>query len=904
MTETARLVLAVDSTDIDRGERSLKKLDSAAAKTERETKNLTRATDQMSGAYRGLRTVLATVGAGLLVRELVQASDTYTELRSQIKLVTDSQEELNAVFAESYELANDTRGSLEGTVQLYTKLARSTEELGLANDELFTITKAVNQSFVVSGASAQEAEGAIRQLAQGMASGTLRGDELNSVMENSPRLAKAIAEGLGVTIGELRQLGADGKITAESITTALLSTAGSIDREFQDMERTVGQSLQQLQNDLLVTFGQTDTSEFSEAIDGVRSIVTDPGFQQGVVSLGTSIAELTGLLAGTAVDNAETLASVLEGLAVLAGGRATAAVATYAAAKGKSALASIADAKAEATATAAIARRPEAELIASRPIQQRALADAKATAGTNAHAFAMDNLTKATARATSAQVAHASASNAAAAASSRASVAARAASGAMGLLGGPVGVVTTAVLALGYFATSAGEAEEKAVDLDAEIDKLAGSFERLTSAQAQKKLMDLEQPFEDLQDEAIRLYNSIQSYQLLLERNPEDRSADNWKKRLIELRAELDTVQQKAEDYRATFSRLFEIAEGGGSGAGDKPEDKPSGGGSNSGNTDAIQKRIDALNLEAQTLGMTATQADLYKLAVDGATQSQIRAAEQAYATIDAYEAEREAIERNLESRRAAAEIVAEMEAERQKKIDGGEQLLEQYATEEELLNLHHQNRLEILEAARAADYDNKAKWDAAIMDEEENHEKNLTAMKRAEWESRVSITSGYLGMLSGLMSSENRKMFEIGKAAAIAQATVDTIAGSVRVFKDLPIWAAIPASAALLLTGFARVSAIQSTTFGGGGGGSLGGSPGISGGVQTVPAAPAPVQLDGAGGGNGNGINIYFQGDVNGLDEDSLTQALVGKLGEQINDLDYVLINKTSRQGRELSGD
>jgi hypothetical protein len=83
-----------------------------------------------------------------------------------------------------------------------------------------------------------------------------------------------------------------------------------------------------------------------------------------------------------------------------------------------------------------------------------------------------------------------------------------------------------------------------------------------------------------------------------------------------------------------------------------------------------------------------------------------------------------------------------------------------------------------------------------------------------------------------------------------------------------------------------------------------LGGSPGISGGVQTVPAAPAPVQLDGAGGGNGNGINIYFQGDVNGLDEDSLTQALVGKLGEQINDLDYVLINKTSRQGRELSGD
>ncbi|WP_272962244.1 tape measure protein [Alcanivorax jadensis] len=741
MTETARLVLAVDSTDIDRGERSLKRLDSAAGKTERETKNLTRATDQMSGAYRGLRTVLATVGAGLLVRELVQASDTYTELRSQIKLVTDSQEELNAVFSESYDLANETRGSLETTINLYARMARATEELDLANKDLFTITKAVNQSFVVSGASAQESSAAILQLSQGMASGTLRGEELNSVMENSPRLARAIAEGLGVTIGELRQLGADGKITAEAITTALLSTADSIDREFQQMPRTVGQSLQQLRNDLLVTFGQTDTSEFVSAIDDLRSIVTDPGFQDSMVTLGTAIADVAGALASATKETVgftkwlgEELASKIDGIA-------------------------------------------EGDLVRlnDRLEEQRELVE---------------------------------------------------------------------IIRKGkddfFFNPSLLEQEEKLL------------------AEYTKQYQDAVKAQEQAAQQALK--NRI--------------------------------ALQKKERSEGFADEILSEMGGGPSLGGD------------SGGSDAIQKRIDALNLEAQTLGMTATQADLYKLAVDGATQSQIRAAEQAYATIDAHEAEKEAIERNLESRRAAAEIVAEMEAERQKKIDGGEQLLEQYATEEELLNLHHQNRLEILEAARAADYDNKAKWDAAIMDEEENHEKNLTAMKRAEWESRVSITSGYLGMLSGLMSSENRKMFEIGKAAAIAQATVDTIAGSVRVFKDLPIWAAIPASAALLLTGFARVSAIQSTTFGGGGGGSLGGSPGISGGVQTVPAAPAPVQLDGAGGGNGNGINIYFQGDVNGLDEDSLTQALVGKLGEQINDLDYVLINKTSRQGRELSGD
>jgi len=978
MTETARLVLAVDSTQVDGGQRHLDRLGRQAELTEGK---VTRATDQMTGGLKLLGAALATVATSQFFRSILQGTASFEQGMKNVGAVSGATaEELDQLaesalraaastrfnpaqttealyaLASSGQSATEQMASLENVLNLaeagQAELGRATElmtstlnQFRLDASESGRVADVFTASIGASALNVDRLQVAMRNagptaaaldqsleattatlglLTTAFGNGERAGTGLRAIFNELPEKASDLGVSVRDAAGNFRplvdiiaDLEAQGVTASKAVSVfgaeagpalaALLSNGSAALRTMESRLASTGQAAATASDQLDTLQGDIDS--FFSAVDVAFIGIGDSqaGLMRSATQTATNLVRLWsgyGDTLGEAQESTEQLSAVIEGLAVLVAGRATAAVASYAAAKGRSVVASIADAKAEAMAAAAIARRTEAELIAARTIQQRAIADAKATAGTNAHAFAMDNLTKATARASSAQAAHTAAANAAAVASGRASVAARAASGAMGLLGGPVGVVTTAVLALGYFATSADEASEKAVDLDSEIDKLAGSFERLTSAQAQKKLMDLEQPFEDLQDEAIRLYNSIQSYQLLLERNPEDRSADNWKKRLIELRAELDTVQQKAEDYRATFSRLFEIAEGGGSGSGDKPEDKPSGGGSNSGGSDAIQKRIDALNLEAQTLGMTATQADLYKLAVDGATQSQLRAAEQAYATIDAHEAEKDAIERNLESRRAAAEIIAEMEAERQKKIDGGEQLLEQYATEEELLNLHHQNRLEILEAARAADYDNKAKWDAAIMDEEENHEKNLTAMKRAEWESRVSITSGYLGMLSGLMSSENRKMFEIGKAAAIAQATVDTIAGSVRVFKDLPIWAAIPASAALLLTGFARVSAIQSTTFGGGGGGSLGGSPGISGGVQTVPAAPAPVQLDGAGGGNGNGINIYFQGDVNGLDEDSLTQALVGKLGEQINDLDYVLINKTSRQGRELSGD
>ncbi len=981
MTETARLVLAVDSTQVDSGQRHLDRLGRQAELTEGK---VTRATDQMTGGLKLLGAALATVATSQFFRSILQGTASFEQGMKNVGAVSGATaEELDQLAEAALRAAASTRFNPAQTTEALYALASSgqnaTEQMASLDNvlnlaeagqaELGRATELVTSTLNQFELAASDSGRVVDVYTASIGASALNVDRLQVAMRNAGPTAAALgqslegttatlgllttafgngeragtglrailnelpdqADDLGISVrnsaGEFRplvdiiaDLEANGVTASRAVAmfgaeagpalAALLSNGSNALRDMESRLQSTGQAAETAAAQLDTLQGDIDS--FFSAVDVALIGIGDSqaGLMRSATQTATDLVRLWsgyGDTLGEAQESTEQLSAVIEGLAVLVAGRATAAVASYAAAKGRSVVASIADAKAEATATAAIARRTEAELIAARTIQQRAIADAKATAGTNAHAFAMDNLTKATARATSAQVAHASASNAAAAASSRASVAARAASGAMGLLGGPVGVVTTAVLALGYFATSAGEAEEKAVDLDAEIDKLAGSFERLTSAQAQKKLMDLEQPFEDLQDEAIRLYNSIQSYQLLLERNPEDRSADSWKRRLIELRAELDTVQQKAEDYRATFSRLFEIAEGGGSGAGDKPEDKPSGGGSNSGNTDAIQKRIDALNLEAQTLGMTATQADLYKLAVDGATQSQLRAAEQAYATIDAHEAEKDAIERNLESRRAAAEIIAEMEAERQKKIDRGEQLLEQYMTEEELLRLHHERNLEILNDAREEEFDNEARWNAAVEAENKRFNDAMEGMDRARWIAQASLAASGLSEITGLMSSENRKMFEIGKAAAIAQTLVSIPSSAQKAYDSM---AGIPivgpalgaaAAAAAIIAGGARLQAIKSAQFGGGGSASGGGGGGISGGVQTVPAAPAPVQLDGGSGGGG-GVTINFQGPVTGLDEESLTETLIGKLGEQINDLDYVLINRSSRQGRELA--
>ncbi|MBB3231702.1 tape measure protein [Halomonas stenophila] len=279
----------------DRAQRSMRKLGREADRTQRRIKGV-------SDAAGTLRNALAAVGAGLVLRAFVRATDTYTNLESQIRLVTDSQAELNEVQRETYELANETRQRLGATVNLYARLARATEELNLSNDQLLTLTRAINQSFIVSGASATEAEASILQLSQGIASGTLRGEELNSVLENSPRLARALAEGLGVTIGELRKLGEEGRLTGETVTRALLSTADGIERDFQDMQRTVGQALTQLRNDLIQTFGPSETQGFVDAIDELRDIITDPQFAQSMVTLGTAVADLAGYL-GQATTN-------------------------------------------------------------------------------------------------------------------------------------------------------------------------------------------------------------------------------------------------------------------------------------------------------------------------------------------------------------------------------------------------------------------------------------------------------------------------------------------------------------------------------------------------------------------------------------------------------------------------
>ena len=205
-----------------------------------------------------LKQALAGLGVATTLAVLQKTVDTYSSMISRLRLVTTGTENLATVNDRLFASANRTRSSYEATTELFAKLSTGARQLGVSQTDLLQITETVNQAIAVSGASATEAAGGLRQLGQAIASGSLRGDELNSILENMPRLAQAIADGMGITVGQLRAVGSEGKITAQSIIDALKDQAPTIAAEFAQVTPTIASAFQVLQNNFTRFIGELD----------------------------------------------------------------------------------------------------------------------------------------------------------------------------------------------------------------------------------------------------------------------------------------------------------------------------------------------------------------------------------------------------------------------------------------------------------------------------------------------------------------------------------------------------------------------------------------------------------------------------------------------------------------------
>ena len=195
-----------------------------------------------------IRRMMAAVASVQTVQWLVNTSDQISQIDARLKRMTGSAEAAAQAQEEIYAAAMRSRGSYLSMANLVSQLGTMAGDAFGDTGELISFAEQVNKQIALSGASSQAAEAAVYQLSQGLSSGALRGEELNSVLEQTPAIAQTIAEYMGVSVGEMRELASDGAVTAEVVKNAMLSAAAETKAAFAETPLAWAQGWTMAQN--------------------------------------------------------------------------------------------------------------------------------------------------------------------------------------------------------------------------------------------------------------------------------------------------------------------------------------------------------------------------------------------------------------------------------------------------------------------------------------------------------------------------------------------------------------------------------------------------------------------------------------------------------------------------------
>lgn len=207
-----------------------------------------------------LRSTVALAGTALGVSEIVKYADAWTEAGNKIGAAATSAGVQARSLNQLKDGANGARTAFGDYVDLYARLIRSASGVAQSEQEIATATDIVSKAFKAGGASAQEQAAGILQLGQALGSGVLQGDELRSLRENAPILAKAIADEFKVSIAGLKQLGAEGKLTSDRVFKAILNAQKPIEAQFKATNSTISDAMTRINNEFTAYIGNADSS--------------------------------------------------------------------------------------------------------------------------------------------------------------------------------------------------------------------------------------------------------------------------------------------------------------------------------------------------------------------------------------------------------------------------------------------------------------------------------------------------------------------------------------------------------------------------------------------------------------------------------------------------------------------
>lgn len=214
----------------------------------------TNAAKKMDELQTNINRVAGAIAASLVVdwgKAFLVAADNMSQLNARIERLTGSAATASQTMQSLMRISSATGGSLQDTAKLWETLSTALRDTGATNGQIIQLTETLQKIGRIGGSSSEEMANALRQFGQSISSGTIRAEEFNSILEQMPELARQIAAGMGVSIGELRQLMLDGKLTAEDALNAIQKQTGSVNAEFEKLPRTLSQANTALTNSFL-----------------------------------------------------------------------------------------------------------------------------------------------------------------------------------------------------------------------------------------------------------------------------------------------------------------------------------------------------------------------------------------------------------------------------------------------------------------------------------------------------------------------------------------------------------------------------------------------------------------------------------------------------------------------------
>lgn len=471
MAQESRLVIVIDSQNAERNARNLgNELNSIEKNGDFATKSM----DRLSIATRSLAGYMAGV---VTIGSAISKMDLYTGINNKLKLVTSNQKELNQAMDDTFAIAQRSASSWSAVNDVYSKYMSNAKTLNLTQEQTAKLTEITSKAVAISGSNAESAAAALFQYGQALDGGVLRAEEFNSLVDGAGGLLNAMAKGLGVTRGELRQMMLDGKLTGDVITIALLNAGDSVEQLYGKTDKTIAQSLEMLSNGITKFVGETGQgSGAAQSLAGSIQVlatnldlIVDSAFVLGIGLMTKAV------LTKTIAIQASIVASAQQRAANLAEAQSQVQLLGIEAMRAR-------QAAALALTEIGLAR---AEYNSAVTADARAVAVQRKTAAEIAHSIALKEATAATAAYTVAQ--------------GNLNRVATLGSRALGLVGGPIGAITLGITALAagymYFQDKAEKANQKLEEQAKVAEKTDEALKKLSGNDKAKAVNDLTAAF-------------------------------------------------------------------------------------------------------------------------------------------------------------------------------------------------------------------------------------------------------------------------------------------------------------------------------------------------------------------------------------------------------------------------